>query len=100
MFTSQRASQALKPDPPQPAESATEFSRTQAKSTHGTPEDAQLAMTLLEADQLVAAKRSSRFGRRTLTLRERLLFWSLRIYVVIMLLIVLLSVLQAVHRAH
>jgi hypothetical protein len=55
------------------------------------------ALTVLEADQLVAAKQRTRFGRRRLSLSARALLWGLRLYVVIMLAIVFLSVLRALH---
>jgi hypothetical protein len=63
------------------------------------PEDQEVALSVLEADQLVAAKERTRFGRRTLSRREKLLLWGLRIYVVVMLFIVLMSVLRAVRGA-
>ena len=53
------------------------------------------ALTVLEADQLVVAKQSTRFGRRKLSLSARVLLWGLRIYVVVMLVIVVLNVLRA-----
>jgi hypothetical protein len=53
------------------------------------------ALSVLEADQLVAAKQRTRFGRRKLSRSVRMLLWGLRIYVVIMLIIVLISVLRA-----
>jgi hypothetical protein len=59
--------------------------------------DPRVVLSLLESDQVVAAKRRSHFGRRQLSLGMRLLLWSLRVYVVIMLALALLSVLRAVH---
>jgi hypothetical protein len=59
--------------------------------------DPRVVLTLLEADQVVAAKSQSRFGRRKLSFGTRALLWGLRVYVVAMLVIVLISVLQAVH---
>jgi hypothetical protein len=58
--------------------------------------DPGVVLSLLEADQVVAAKRQSRFGPRNLTLGVRFLLWSLRIYVVVMLVLVLVSVFRAV----
>lgn len=62
-------------------------------------QDPAAVLSVLEADQVVAAKRQMRFGRRKLSLGTRLLFWGLRVYVVVMLVIVLLSVLHALHGA-
>lgn len=59
--------------------------------------DPHVVLSLLEADQVVAAKRQSRFGRRPLSLGIRILLWGLRGYVVIMLVIVLIAVLRALH---
>jgi hypothetical protein len=74
-----------------------ELAPAETKSAPLSPEDAQLALSLLEADQLVASKQRTRFGRRYLSLRVRLLLWGLRLYVVVMLLIVLIAVLRALH---
>jgi hypothetical protein len=60
-------------------------------------EHPEAALSVLEADQLVAAKQRTRFGRRRLSLSVRMTLWGLRIYVIVMLLIVLLSVLRALH---
>ncbi len=62
--------------------------------------DPRLVMSLLEADQVVAAKRQSRFGRRNLSFGVRLMLWGLRAYVVVMLVLVLVSVVRAIHSAH
>ncbi|HEV2490308.1 MAG TPA: hypothetical protein VGT03_10900 [Candidatus Acidoferrales bacterium] len=61
--------------------------------------DPQVVLSLLEADQVVAAKQRTRFGKRNLSLGTRILLWGLRIYVVAMLVIVLISVLRALHAA-
>jgi hypothetical protein len=60
-------------------------------------EDPRVVMTLLEADQVVAAKRQSHFGQRRLSPGVRGLLWGLRVYVVVMMVIVLISVLRAAH---
>jgi hypothetical protein len=60
-------------------------------------EHPEAALSVLEADQLVAAKQRTRFGRRRLSRSVRMTLWSLRIYVIIMLLIVLMSVVRALH---
>jgi len=58
--------------------------------------DPGVVLSLLEADQVVAAKRQSRFGRRNLSAGIRILLWGLRIYVVVMLVLVVISVFRAV----
>jgi len=63
-------------------------------------QDPRAVLSLLEADQVVAAKRRTHFGRKNLSVGTRLLLWGLRIYVVAMLVIVLISVYQAIHAAH
>ena len=63
-------------------------------------EDPRVVLSLLEADQVVAAKEQMRFGRQTLSSGVRVLLWGLRVYVVVMMIIVLVSVLRAVHVVH
>lgn len=63
-------------------------------------EDPRVVLTLLEADQVVAAKRQTHFGQRRLSSGVRLLLWGLRAYVVVMLVIVLISVLRVAHVVH
>ncbi len=60
----------------------------------------EMVLTLLEPDQVVVAKQRTHFGLRRLTRRHKALLWGLRIYVVVMLIIVLVSVIRAVHMAH
>jgi hypothetical protein len=60
----------------------------------------EVVLTLLEPDQVVVAKQRTHFGKRQLTSRHKALLWGLRIYVVVMLIIVLVSVLRAVHTPH
>jgi hypothetical protein len=60
-------------------------------------EHPEAALSVLEADQLVAAKQRTRFGRRRLSRSVTMTLWGLRIYVIVMLLIVLMSVLRALH---
>jgi len=62
--------------------------------------DPRVVLSLLEADQVVAAKRQTHFGRRAFSSRERILLWGLRIYVVVMLVIVAITVIQVVGAAH
>ena len=60
-------------------------------------QDPEVVLSLLEADQVVAAKSRMHFARRKLSWGVELLLWGLRIYVVVMLVIVFLSVLRALH---
>lgn len=59
--------------------------------------DPEVVLSLLEADQVVAAKQQTRFGRKSLGLGMRVLMWGLRIYVIVMLVIVVISVMHALH---
>lgn len=61
--------------------------------------DPRVVLSLLEADQVVAAKQRMHFGRRSLSLGVRIMLWGLRIYVVVMLVIVLISAIRAIHSA-
>jgi hypothetical protein len=70
------------------------------KSEQLTLQDPRAVLSLLEADQVVAAKRRTHFGRKNLSFGTKALFWALRIYVVAMLVIVLITVYQAIHTAH
>jgi hypothetical protein len=69
------------------------------KSEQLTLRDPRAVLSLLEADQVVAAKRRTHFGRKNLSLRTNALLWGLRVYVVAMLVIVLISVYQVIHAA-
>jgi hypothetical protein len=60
-------------------------------------EDPHVVLSLLESDQLVAAKRRTHFGPRKLSFSIRAMLWSLRVYVVVMMLLALISVLRAAH---
>ena len=63
-----------------------------------TPDlDAREMLSLLEADQLVAAKQRTHFGRRNLSAGARVLLWGLRVYVVIMLVLVVISAFRVIH---
>ncbi len=59
----------------------------------------EVVLTLLEPDQLVAAKERTRFGRRRLSAGQRVLLWSLRVYVVVMLAVLLFSVIGTIRGA-
>jgi hypothetical protein len=76
-----------------------ELDTVAANAAQPNLEDPRIVLSLLEADQVVAAKRQMRFGPRKLSFGLRILLWSLRVYVVVMLVIVLISVLRAVHSA-
>jgi hypothetical protein len=64
-----------------------------------TLQDPRAVLSLLEADQVVAAKRRTHFGRQKLSFGMRAVLWCLRVYVVGMLIIVALSVFRAFHAA-
>lgn len=70
------------------------------KSEQLSLQDPRAVLSLLEADQVVAAKRRTHFGRRNLSITTKALLWGLRVYVVAMLVIVLISVYQAIRAAH
>ncbi len=70
------------------------------KSEQLSLRDPRAVLSLLEADQVVAAKRRTHFGRKNLSFGTKALLWGLRTYVVAMLVIVLISVYQAIHAAH
>jgi hypothetical protein len=59
--------------------------------------DPAVILELLEADQVVAAKQQSRFGSRKFSPGLRVLLWGLRIYVLVMIVIVVISVIRAAH---
>jgi hypothetical protein len=63
-------------------------------------EDPHVVLSLLETDQVVAAKQKTRFGPRKLSVPVRMLLWGLRIYVVAMLVLVVVSVVRALHLSH
>lgn len=62
--------------------------------------DPRVVLSLLEADQVVAAKKETHFGRRKFSTGVRILLWGLRVYVILMLVIVLISVFRALQPAH
>jgi hypothetical protein len=88
----------VKPGEEVPAQSEQEFAA--AAKGRLNLKDPGVVLSLLEADQVVAAKRQSRFGPRDLSVGLRILLWGLRIYVVVMLVLVVVSVYRAVHAAY
>jgi len=67
---------------------------TDAKDLEHRPE---AVLSVLEADQLFAAKQQARFGRAQLSGGTRVLLWGLRAYVIAMLFMVAVQVVHAVH---
>jgi hypothetical protein len=57
-------------------------------------------LSVLEEDQLVAAKERIRFGQRRLSRGVRALLWGLRFYVLAMMILVAIQVANAVHGGH
>lgn len=82
------------------AESKHEFTAAELNSGQMSLQDRRVVLSLLEADQVVAAKSRTHFGRKKLSFGARALLWGLRVYVVIMLVIVAISVVRAVHALH
>jgi hypothetical protein len=62
--------------------------------------DPHAVLALLETDQVVAEKQRTRFGRRNFSVALQALLWSLRVYVVLMLVIVVIAVFRAIHALH
>lgn len=87
-----------------PTEDNRAVTRLEPQKDPDTPKpdlkDPHFVLSLLEADQVVAAKQGSRFGRKKLSLKMRMILWGLRIYLVIMLVIVAISIVRALHGAH
>ncbi|HKV04455.1 MAG TPA: hypothetical protein VJO53_05025 [Candidatus Acidoferrales bacterium] len=73
------------------------FDSAAERSAKPDLKDPHVVLSLLETDQVVAAKRQTRFGRRDLSLGVRVLLWSLRVYVVAMFVFVFVSVVRAIH---
>jgi hypothetical protein len=57
-------------------------------------------LSVLEDDQLVAAKERTHFGRKCLSGGVRALLWGLRLYVLAMMILVAFQVANAVHGGH
>jgi hypothetical protein len=78
-----------------PGESQRALEAAAASVTEPSLADPRIVLSLLEADQVVAAKRKTQFGPRKFSFGVRVLLWSLRIYVVLMFVIVIISVIRA-----
>ncbi len=81
------------------SENQRELGAAEVNSEQLTLQDPRAVLSLLEADQVVAAKRRTHFGRRNLSIGVRALLWCLRVYVVAMFVIVLISAVQAIRSA-
>jgi len=57
----------------------------------------ETVLSLLEEDQLFAAKQRARLGRAKLSRGTRVLMWCLRGYVILMLIVVVVAIVNAVH---
>lgn len=79
------------------AEARVDFAGTPATTSAPNLKDPKVVLSLLEADQVVAAKQRTQFGRRNLSIGVRILLWGLRIYVVVMLVLVVITAIRAVH---
>lgn len=69
------------------------------QAPHPDLKDPSVVLSLLEVDQVVAAKQRMHFGRRKLSVGVRSMLWGLRVYVVAMLVIVVISAIQAIAAA-
>ncbi len=90
----------MEPDNPKAVDDRAAQRSLTANSKEPALTDPRAVLSLLEADQVVAAKRRTHFGRQRLSARTRFLLWGLRVYVAVMFLIVAISVLRAIHAAH
>ncbi len=82
-----------------PAGATPEEIKSGADATAPDMEDPRAVLSVLEADQIVAAKQRTHFGRRKLSRGTRALLWALRVYVVIMLVLVVISAFRVIHSA-
>lgn len=57
----------------------------------------ETVLSLLEADQLFAAKQQALLGRARLSPGIRVLMWCLRGYVILMLIVVVVAIVNATH---
>jgi hypothetical protein len=82
-----------------PGDATPEETNAGADATAPDMQDPRAVLSVLEADQIVAAKQRTHFGRRKLSRRTRVLLWALRVYVVIMLVLVVIAAFRVVHSA-
>jgi hypothetical protein len=82
-----------------PADATPNKIRSGGDATAPDMEDPRAVLSVLEADQIVAAKQRTQFGRRKLSRGARVLLWGLRVYVVIMLVLVVISAFRVIHSA-
>lgn len=68
-----------------------------SEATAPDMKDPRAVLSVLEADQIVAAKQRTHFGQRKLSTGVRMLLWGLRVYVVIMLVLVAISAIRVIH---
>ena len=80
-----------------PADATPQEGKTGAEAMAPDMEDPRAVLSVLEADQIVAAKQRTQFGRRSLSKGARALLWGLRVYVVIMLVLVVISAFRVIH---
>lgn len=90
----------LKSNQPGPSENQGSFDAVAANTAEPNLDDPRIVLSLLEADQVVAAKRQTHFGPRNFSFGVRVLLWGLRIYVVLMMVIVLISVYRVLQSPH
>jgi len=57
----------------------------------------EAVLSLLEEDQLFAAKQKAHLGRATLSRGTRILMWCLRGYVILMLAVIVVQVVRSLH---
>jgi len=60
----------------------------------------EIVLSVLEPDQLVMAKEKTPFGPRRLAMATRIQLWALRVYVIVMMIVVAVSVYHAIQGAH
>lgn len=82
-----------------PADATPEKANGGAETAAPNMKDPRAVLSVLEADQIVAAKQRTHFGRRKLSRGARLLLWGLRVYVVVMLVLVVISAFRVIHSA-
>ncbi|MDE3108956.1 MAG: hypothetical protein KGL02_03345 [Acidobacteriota bacterium] len=82
-----------------PADARPERIENDAYSAAPGIDDPQAVLSVLEADQIVAAKQRMHFGRRKLSRGVSILLWGMRVYVVIMMVLLVISAIRGIHSA-